>query len=89
MPGSPIRENAIKTEKMMPDDSEFDSLSRKKVLGSSQLSPEELVKLRNKAVKQFYLRPSYLLRRLMNINNVECLAIQVREMLELTRKAWR
>lgn len=43
----------------------------KAMLKTETLSSEELIKLRNKAYKQFYLRPQYILSRLFKIRTIE------------------
>jgi hypothetical protein len=46
---------------------------------------EKLIQLRNMAIKQFYLRPGYLLRRMMNITSVTECMIQLEEMIAMLK----
>lgn len=66
----------------------FDSLGKNSVFTLGKIEANELIRLRNKALVRFYLRPSYLLRRLYSIKSLEHLAIQLEEMFMLFKKVF-
>lgn len=57
-------ESRILVEELCVDDVSPPKLSK------SRLSPEEIFKLRNKALVSFYLNPSYILRKILSIRSV-------------------
>lgn len=65
--GSPLRAEAIKEGLISGDEPLLDQSGLAGVVPMGDLSAEELARLRSIAVKRFYLRPSYLLRRLAKI----------------------
>ncbi len=79
LPGSSIRQMALQNEKIKLHDQHFDSSGKNIILSFTSLSPEDLLRLRNKAIKKFYMRPQYLLNRFMGIKNWEHLRIQMDE----------
>jgi radical SAM superfamily enzyme YgiQ (UPF0313 family) len=87
LPGSVIKTSAIADGRMSAGDHHFDSVGKGRILASNVLRAEELERLRNSAVRRFYLRPSYLVKRLARLRGKEHLQIQVAEMLELLRKS--
>ncbi|MBI4689833.1 MAG: radical SAM protein [Nitrospirae bacterium] len=74
--GSKVRENLIKEGKIDPYIVGFDT-------SGTYGQNERLVRLRNMAVKKFYLRPSYLLRRISRISSLPELIIQFEEMVTM------
>lgn len=74
-----FREKAI--ESGIIDDSVkiMDQSGDEVTMGTGELSREELQKLRNWAYFSFYFRPSYILKRLMNIRNLTELKMHLRE----------
>jgi len=60
-----------------------DSSRGEAALRAPALSPRRVERLRAKAVREFYLRPSYLLRRLRDTRSLYDLANQAREALGL------
>lgn len=66
----------------------FDSLGRKEAFSFGKITSEKLVSLRNKAMRRFYLRPTYLFSRLLKIQSLEHFLIQWEEMTELFKKAY-
>lgn len=89
LPGSSLRELAISTNKIGLNDQQFDSSGHNTVLALGEVSSSELKGLREDAVKRFYLRPSYLLKRLTRIRDFEHLIIQLEEGKELLRSRIR
>lgn len=86
LPGSEIREKALKNDKLSFGQDGFDTSASGEILGSEKISSERLKKLRAKAIRKFYMRPSYLLRRLRKISSWEHFLIQFNEMLSLFKK---
>jgi len=75
--GSRLRENLIKEGRLDPYSIGGDTSGN---IGSKD---EKLVKLRNLAVKKFYLRPTYLYRALTSISTVPEFMIQAEEMVAM------
>ena len=85
--GSSLRHDAIEDGRIkMGDEKHFDSFGYSKVLPNGALSEKEILALRNKAVRQFYFRPSYLIRRLLSITSFEHFLIQAKEMVSIAKK---
>lgn len=79
LPGSAIRELAIKTNKLKHQDQQFDSSGNNNIFTLTDLTNKEILAFRDRAIKNFYLRPSYLLRRLVGVRSIEHLKIQMEE----------
>jgi radical SAM superfamily enzyme YgiQ (UPF0313 family) len=86
LPGSSIREKALLDGKIKSGEDNFDTLGNKKILGNVHVTADQLRKLRVKAVRSFYLRPSYIFRRLSRINSLEHLSVQLLEMASMFKK---
>ncbi len=86
LPGTIIRRKAMQSGKMKFGVGGYDTLSHKGDLGISSVSHERVRRLRNQAVRRFYLRPSYLLRRLGKTVSLEHLLVQLSQMQALFRK---
>lgn len=89
LPGSIVKRRAIEDGRMAEDDHHFDSVGKGRVLASDKVGADDLENLRNMAVRKFYLRPKYLLKRLSRLRGIEHLWIQLGEMFEVLRKARR
>ena len=89
LPGSDIRQKAMKEGRLILGQEGFDTLGHSGVLGSEKIDEKRVRKLREEAVRKFYLRPSYLLRRLRRTTSWEHFRIQFSEMLSLFRKVWK
>lgn len=87
--GSSIRELAIAEGKMQSGEEHFDSLGRNKVLSVSKLEVQQIVRLRNKAVFNFYARPGYLMKRMSKIKNLQHFIIQTQEALQIFAKIFK
>lgn len=85
LPGSSLRELAVNSKLISQDQQEFDSSGYNKLLSLTEIPPDELKELRDLAVKKFYLRPRYLVRRLLRIRDIEHLFIQIQEGKELLK----
>jgi anaerobic magnesium-protoporphyrin IX monomethyl ester cyclase len=77
--GSKIREKLIEKGTLDPYTIGFDTS------GTFGQGTEKLIQLRNMAIKKFYLRPKYLLRRMMNITSFTEFMIQFQEMIAMFR----
>ena len=86
LPGSTIRQTAKEKNQLSFGKEGFDSFGRGGVLGGAKISGERLKKLRRSATISFYLRPSYILRRLKRTASLEHLANQLSQMITLFRK---
>ncbi len=83
--GTRLRERAVQ-EGLVDDDIEvMDQSGTEPVLDTRGLRAEELVRWRRRAVLSFYLRPSYLWRRLRHVTTVTELVGQLREAWMLLR----
>lgn len=87
--GSEIRSEAVKDGRMQPGENHFDSFGYEKILGNGIMSGQELLILRNYAVRKFYFRIGFLIRALFKIKTFPQFIIQVQEMLQLFKKSKR
>lgn len=87
-PGTDIRKKAVSSGKITFGREGYDTLAHAGELGISTVSYEKIRRLRNKAVIRFYLRPSYLLRRVSKTASLEHLLIQCRQMLAMCKNIW-
>ncbi len=86
LPGSDIRERLNALGVLQFGSEGFDTCGRSGILGNENISSEALQMLRGQAFRRFYLRPSYLLRRLKRTVSLEHFLIQLTEMLVMIRK---
>ena len=86
LPGSDIRANALRDGTLMLGQEGFDTMGHSGILGNKKINHEKIMKLRKNAVRRFYLRPSYLIKRLRRTTSLEHFRIQFGEMLYLFRK---
>ncbi len=84
--GLEMRQKAIKENKINPESEGFDSLGNKNIMSSSKVSSKKLIELRKKAVKDFYLRPITIFRRLKKTDSLEYFFIQFQQMISLLKK---
>lgn len=87
LPGSVIKKAALDDGSLRNEDVHYDSLGKYNALGNGLMSGNELIELRNKAVRSFYLRPSYLVKRLLTIRSLQQFIIQFSEMISILKKA--
>ncbi len=76
--GSPLRKESIEQGRLDPEILTFDSTAPP-VFSSSGMTTQEIWKMRQRAVRSFYLRPSYLLRKLLGIRSFRDFAILVEQ----------
>ncbi|MDH4161425.1 MAG: radical SAM protein [Nitrospirota bacterium] len=86
LPGSDIRRSMNEAGVLKFGREGFDTCGRSGILGNRNITARRLRELRKTAFRRFYLRPSYLLRRLRRTRSVEHLLIQVQEMISMIRK---
>lgn len=65
---------------------EMDSSKGKPIWKNQQLSNEEILQLHKKAIKSFYLRPKYLLKRLFALKSIEEIKQTIEEAKSIFRK---
>jgi len=84
-PGTKLGE-AIRTDgTVLTEWDLFDDVTRPSVL-TGELSMEKVWELRNRAYREFYLRPSYILRRAMRITSRKELMMHVRAFFSIFRR---
>jgi radical SAM superfamily enzyme YgiQ (UPF0313 family) len=84
--GTPLRREALQKGWMKPEEDVFDSTDFP-VLETGNLSKEVVWELRSQAVKEFYLRPSYLIKMVRQIRNLRDVKVAVSNALSLFRKS--
>lgn len=84
-PGTDLRKRAIESGLITGGQLNFDHSGRLACMPSKSLSAGELLKFKLKATREFYLRPSYLLRRLTAIRSLSELKDSAREFCGLFR----
>lgn len=85
--GTVLRKIAIESGAMNILDENIDSLGKNKIISMSNLSAQRIQQLRNIAIRKFYLRPSYLFRRIKKIKNPTHLKLQATEAIQLFIKS--
>jgi len=86
LPGSDIRRTVLNAGRLLFGKEGFDTSGRSGILGNENIDAERLRVLRKMAFRKFYLRPSYLIKRLKKTTSVEHFMIQLQEMLTMIRK---
>ena len=84
--GTSFRQKAIKDGVVNPYNLGAESSVSMPIWENQQFTNQELLSLRRKAVRRFYLRPSYLVRRLFSVRSLYELRNLVREGFSLLRK---
>ncbi len=86
LPGSSIRQLARENNLLSFGKEGFDTFGHGGILSGAKISGKKLKSLRRRATFSFYLRPSYILRRLKRTTSLEHLLNQLRQMLSLFKK---
>jgi len=86
LPGSSIRQLAREKNLLSFGKEGFDTYGHGGMLSGAKISVKKLKSLRRRATFSFYLRPSYILRRLKRTASLEHLLNQLRQMLSLFNK---
>ena len=77
--GTELRKKALKEKLISEDSHKMDQSGSFITLDTATLTKGEIVKLRKKAYKTFYLRPTYLWKRLISIDSLEQLIVQLKD----------
>lgn len=83
-----LRQEAIQKGLWAPGCDEMDQSGTYAVMGTGSLSKEEVFRWHKKAIKEFYLRPRYLLNRLISIRSWRELRINFQEGVSLLKGAF-
>ena len=86
LPGTSIKKSVIELGIYKEDEDYVDSSGFNGVLASDTLSAFEISHLKKKALIKFYLRPTYLLKRIFSIRSIDHFIIQFSEMIQMFRK---
>src|SRR3989338_542698 len=73
-----LREEVLKMGLISADVKVMDQSGSYSIIGTKYLSSAEVLKLKNKAVRDFYLRPRYIIRRLSRLKSREDIMREVR-----------
>jgi radical SAM superfamily enzyme YgiQ (UPF0313 family) len=84
--GTPLRSEALQEGWMRPEEDVFDSTDFP-VLETGTLSKEKVWKLRSQAIREFYLRPSYLVKMIRQIRSLRDIQVAASNALSLFRKS--
>jgi len=88
----------MKTElrrKIIAEDSEHDSIKvmdqsgSYSVMGTKHLSVQDVIRLKNMAVRHFYFRPAYLLKRLRSLKNLDDFKREFRAGIEVLKDIFK
>lgn len=80
-----LRQEAIQKNLWFHGHDEMDQSGTYAVMGTGYLSKDEVLKWHKKAIKEFYLRPGYLLGRLLSVKSCQEFKINLQEGLSLLK----
>lgn len=83
--GTELRNKAVKSGLISEEEITMDQSGRQITMGTMSLSKKEMQKLKRKAVLGFYLRPSYILKRLWSLKSFTELKMNWRNFLSLIK----
>jgi len=83
--GTKLREKAVKSGLVSDNDKTMDQSGRRITMGTISLSKRDMQKLKRKAILGFYLRPSYILKRLRSLKSFTELKINWQNFLSLIK----
>jgi len=84
--GTPLRQEALKKGWLGSETDVFDSTDFP-IIETDSLSKEDVWEMRRRAVREFYLRPSYLFKKLSQIRSIRDLKVAMTNALSLFRKS--
>lgn len=84
--GTPLRQEALKKGWLGAEADVFDSTDFP-IIETETLSKEDVWEMRSRAVREFYLRPSYLFKKLRQIRSIRDLKVAIANALSLFRKS--
>jgi len=73
-----LRDEVLKMGLISADVKVMDQSGSYSVIGTKYLASNQVLKLKNKAVRDFYLRPRYIIRRLSRLKSREDMAREIR-----------
>ena len=83
--GTGLRERALDSNLIDEDNRIMDQSGREVTMGTLSLSREEVQKLKRKAILGFYLRPTYILKRLIALKSFTELKMNLRNFIGLIK----
>lgn len=83
--GTALRDKAVKSGLISEKERTMDQSGRQITMGTMSLSKKEMQKLKRKAVLGFYLRPSYILKRLWSLKSFTEMKMNWRNFLSLIK----
>lgn len=83
--GTELRQKAIDNKFITEDNQKMDQSGSFITLNTSTLTKEDIILLRKKAYRSFYLRPSYLLKRLLSIDSMSQFKAQFKDGIKIVR----
>lgn len=83
---TPMRKEAINNNLIEKGMYEMDQSGDYGIIGSEELSPEKIRELKNKAVREFYFRPTYILQRIFGVRTFYELKSNIKSGLAIWRK---
>lgn len=84
--GTKLREKSIKENLIEEDVINFDHSGDEIAMSTNSLSKEEMLQLKRLAIRKFYFRPKYILKRLKNLSSFTELREQISECWSLFKK---
>jgi len=84
--GTPLREEALKKGWLGSEADIFDSTDFP-IIATETLSKEDVWEMRSRAVREFYLRPSYLFKKLRQIRSIRDVKVAIANALSLFQKS--
>jgi radical SAM superfamily enzyme YgiQ (UPF0313 family) len=89
LPGTVIREEAIKKDIITNTFHEYDSLGNSNILSLGKVPSNELNKIRNKSLVQFYMIPRFLISKIFSRGSLGKFMIQSNNFLRMFLKAFK
>lgn len=86
--GSPLREEAIKNNWCSIDTEQFDGSVSEPTMETPLFSKEDAKRMRNTAIKEFYLRPKYMARMVSRLRSLDQTKILFHEGLSLVKNVF-
>ena len=83
--GTRLREEALKNKWCLPELTSLDTSCTYPILETPALSRETIFRLRNQAIKQFYFRPGYIVKKIIEGIQEKKILMYVRESLAMVR----
>ena len=78
-----LRQDAKKNNWIIPEKQDMDQSGSDVLLNTPQISADRLKQLRDRAEREFYLRPSYIYKRLLSLDSLTGFFVELKEGLSL------